>query len=227
MNSKHISYRCPKCGKVLEKSELPDYVYQCMDCDEDFYSIEAVEVTTTFTEHTEEDQKRYNECGFHVDLSERLKVTVTDGRNHSGFCFMLKSDIDLLGMEYIKDHAILSYSSISEEYHVEISKNDYYNDLTRNPEKVIPLEFVEIEWGTGREVYKGIENGRYYLREVSSREDFARWYVCGMRRTVDDGNPPRANLIFKCGDETEKVTYHDWNGVCAYSNTFNRNFRRS
>lgn len=33
---------CPHCGKTVIKSELPEYVWQCMDCDEDFYDFECV-----------------------------------------------------------------------------------------------------------------------------------------------------------------------------------------
>lgn len=33
--------RCRKCGRPLLLSELDDYTYQCLFCDEDFYSIEA------------------------------------------------------------------------------------------------------------------------------------------------------------------------------------------
>jgi len=32
--------KCRYCGKVVIKSDNPEYVYQCMDCDEDFYSFE-------------------------------------------------------------------------------------------------------------------------------------------------------------------------------------------
>lgn len=32
---------CPHCGKTVIKSELPEYVWQCMDCDEDFYDFEC------------------------------------------------------------------------------------------------------------------------------------------------------------------------------------------
>ena len=67
-------------------------------------------------------------------------------------------------------------------------------------------------------------NGRYYLRDVSNREPFAKWYICGKRRVFEDGNEPRANLIFQCGEQQEKVIYDDWNGVAAYSDTFNPNF---
>ena len=34
---------CPRCGKLLQVSELEDYSFQCLDCDEDFYGIEVRE----------------------------------------------------------------------------------------------------------------------------------------------------------------------------------------
>ena len=85
------------------------------------------------------------------------------------------------------------------------------------------VKIVAVDGGTGRQVYRG-EDGRYYLRDVSNREPFAKWYICGKRRVFEDGNEPRANLIFQCGEQQEKVIYDDWNGVAAYSDTFNPNF---
>lgn len=32
---------CPKCGKKLFKSDLPDYDYLCAECDENFYKCEV------------------------------------------------------------------------------------------------------------------------------------------------------------------------------------------
>lgn len=37
-------YVCPKCGRGLNFSNNPEYTFQCMDCDEDFYSFEAKEM---------------------------------------------------------------------------------------------------------------------------------------------------------------------------------------
>ena len=37
-------YLCPKCGKALNFSDNPEYTFQCLDCDEDFYSFEAKEM---------------------------------------------------------------------------------------------------------------------------------------------------------------------------------------
>lgn len=37
-------YVCPRCGKALNFSDNPEYTFQCLDCDEDFYSFEAKEI---------------------------------------------------------------------------------------------------------------------------------------------------------------------------------------
>lgn len=227
MKKEYDSFRCPHCGRALIASEIPDYVYQCLDCDEDFYSIEAVKFTTVFSAPTDEDQHSMNECGLNVDLSDRIKISVSDNRGHSGYCYMKKADVKRLGMEYIKDHTHLNYSVFLEEYSVTVPENDYYNDLSRNPEKVIPVSFAGIEDGTGREIYKNLETGCFYLREVSRTEPFAKWFSCGKRLKTDGGNELRPNLIFQFKDQTEKVTYDDWNGVCAYRYTFNQNFRQA
>ena len=37
-------YVCPKCGRALNFSDNPEYTFQCLNCDEDFYMFEAKEV---------------------------------------------------------------------------------------------------------------------------------------------------------------------------------------
>lgn len=32
--------KCPKCGKILLMSDLPQYDYVCYECDENFYECE-------------------------------------------------------------------------------------------------------------------------------------------------------------------------------------------
>ena len=162
-------------------------------------------------------------------VGQRVKVSVTvDGgaAAPSGYCFMDRERLKRVGAQYVADHATLYWSEISEEYNVEVSENDYFNDPERYPEKIISVEFVEIECGTGREVYRD-RNGSYYLREsFYPRENCAKWYACGKRRSFDDGNPVRSNLVFEHHGEREKVRYDDWNGVMAYSDTFNKNFNK-
>ncbi len=50
------SVRCPKCGKAMKMrvSDLKDYAYQCLDCDEDFYSFECPETVCDYQNEAEE-----------------------------------------------------------------------------------------------------------------------------------------------------------------------------
>lgn len=158
---------------------------------------------------------------------EHTKVIFTDDGGHEGYLIMPTELVNAAGLEYIRDHAILEYSSFLEEYIVRVSFNDYHNDLERNPVKTIEVKFIGIQEGTGREIYKDTD-GRYLLREnIFPKERFARWYACGNRLpSGDDGDEVRPNLIFCCDGQQEKVRYDDWNGVAAYSDTFNEEFHK-
>ena len=223
---KIVSKRCPRCLRALKKSDNPEYVYQCTECDEDYYGFEISDFIVTISDPTPEDIQTFTDLG--IDITQRVKVAVTvDGGAAalSGYCFMGREIIQRLGSQYVADHATLCWSKVAEEYNVEVSENDYFNDPERYPEKIIPVEFVEIEGGTGREVYRD-KNGSYYLRECFyPRENCAKWYACGKLRSFDDGDPVRSNLVFEHHGEMEKVRYDDWNGVMAYSDTFNKNFK--
>lgn len=37
---------CPKCGRLLIKSDMKGYAFQCLECDEDFYSFEVTNIKT-------------------------------------------------------------------------------------------------------------------------------------------------------------------------------------
>lgn len=159
-------------------------------------------------------------------LNQRVKLTVTNPETgHAAFCFYPQEKIDQFGMDYIQTHAVLTFSTFLNEWIVNLSEDDWYNDIARNPPKTIPVRFIEIEQGTGREIYIALETKRYYLRENHfPAEHFAKWYVCAKRRHTDDGAEPRPNLTFQYNDQTETVIYHDWNGVAAYTAQFNPQF---
>ncbi len=181
-----------------------------------------------FTEPTKHDRQEFSRILGNGDcLVGRVKIVATDGDGHQAELFVHKEVVERLGEDYIHSHLTMLYVESLDRWFAKISENDYYNDPVRNPEKVIRVTFDGIEGETGREVYKGIETERYYLREVFyPREDFARWFICGKRRAVDDGDEPRANIIFEHGSQRERVRYDDWNGVAAYSDTFNKDFRQ-
>ena len=161
-----------------------------------------------------------------INLDGRIKLTAVDG-DKTAYTYMKIEDYNRLGIEYISKNIQLEYSSFCDEWFIKVSKDNYRNDTARNPEKTIELNFISTYTGTGAELYRDIESGKYWLRYVSDREDFAKWLVCGVRKPQnDDGNEPRPNITLKHNGQTEKLTYRDWNGTCAYSDTFNRNFNK-
>lgn len=179
-----------------------------------------------FTKPTEYDYRKFIDSLTSADcLDGKVKIILSDGEGHTAELFVKQETVSRLGEDYIRSHVTMYYSETLCGWFAKLSENDYYNDPERNPEKVITLRFCGIECGTGREVYKEVETGRYFLREnFFPRETFARWYKCGKRRIPEDGNEVRANLIFECDGQREKVRYDDWNGVAAYGDTFNADF---
>ena len=172
---------------------------------------------------TEADRKEYKDIN---TLNNRTKLIVIDDDGHKGFTFIENSEIELFGKDYISLHVSLQYSKPLEDWFVVFNRDEFFNDLTRNPLRPIRVEFVEIENGTGREVYRGVINKRYYLRENHRDENVAVWAVCGKRRQVDDGDMPRANILFEHGKQLELVTYHD-GVVAAWDINYNKDFSSS
>lgn len=172
-----------------------------------------------------EDYKSFDDVGLNSKLCllDCVKLLCQDEEGHTAHAFLKQKDFEQFGLRYFEKYARLEYSKCCREWFMMCSKSPWYNDLKRFPETVIKVEFVGIENGTGREIYRGVETHHYYLREVLPRQKFAKWYVCGKRRMPDDGDDPNPNTIFQFGDQREKVVYDDWNGVAAYE--YNENFR--
>lgn len=166
---------------------------------------------------SELDRKEYK---FSDVLNDMTKIIVTDDNGNAGYTFIKNSEIELFGKDYIESHVSVSYSKVLNEWFVNLNRDDYYNDLNHNPLRPVRVEFIEIERGTGREVYRGIINRRFYLREVHPEQNFARWFVCGTKRKIDDGTEARTNLLFICGNQKEQVKYHDGR-VAAWYDTYN------
>ena len=102
------------------------------------------------------------------------------------------------------------------------------NDETRNPIKIIPVEFVETISGENTRIFKAVDSDKHYMR-VSSfpRESFARWMTAYKKQgRWEDGATVRANFIFDMSGKTEKVTATNWNGSAVYSENFNEAFEK-
>ena len=177
-----------------------------------------------FTTPTTEDIQHYIRLyGGDNLLKGRIKIVATDDDGHTAELFPFKNEVERLGEEYIRSHAVMKCSKSLGLWYLEYSQNDYYNDTERNPEKVIKVKFCKDETNTDREIYKDIDTGCCFHRiDFYPRENFAKWYVYD--NTPEDGIEARPNIIFEHNGEREKVRYDDRNGVAAYSDTYNRNF---
>lgn len=178
-------------------------------------------VKVEFKDITESDRLMYVRTDV---LENRTKVVATDSDGNVGYSFIENSEIELFGKNYIKTHLSMSFSEALNDWFVKLNRDEYMNDLNHNPLRSIRVKFIEIEKNTGREVYKGIVNGRFYLREVHPKENFAQWFVCGRIRKTDDGEMPKPNLVFINDNQIEQVKYHDGK-VAAWESTYNKDFR--
>lgn len=124
------------------------------------------------TTPTSQDYKKFSSAGMNAEacLADRVKLICQDDAGHVAESFMKQDEFDRLGLAYIEQNAKLEHSAVCDEWFMKCSQNSWYNDLEHNPEKVIKVMFVGIEDGTGREVYRGAETQRYYLREVHARQ---------------------------------------------------------
>ena len=183
------------------------------------------QMTVQITEPTQADIQPFLDQGFNIDFSDRVKITATKSTGETGYCYMQRETVNRLGERYIADHAVLEWQNSIEEYGLFVSQNDWYNDLQRNPERVIPVRYVGQEDGTWRELYQDDDGNRYAREVYYPRENCAKWYCYGKDRNASDGWHPRPNTIFEHNGQREKVTYDDWNNVMAYSETFNKDFR--
>ena len=158
-------------------------------------------------------------------LKGRKAVEFTDEDGHVGVTYMKSTDIATLGEQYITKNAKLIYDAFCEDWIPNISWDEYYNDPKKNVPITIAVEFVELFEGENAEIWKRKDNGQHLMRQLC-REPFAKWFTCKKTNgRWEKCYSVRPNITFRNGDQTEMVTYHDWNETAAYSDTFNPNFR--
>ena len=58
--------RCPRCGGPLYNSMIPEYTFQCLECDEDFYFIEVD--TSNKNYHAQPTLLKKLRCGIYKKL---------------------------------------------------------------------------------------------------------------------------------------------------------------
>ena len=158
----------------------------------------------------------------------RVAIDCVDEKGHKGTCYFENSKLEKLGRAYIEAHCTLESNVLcgEEMWNVRISEDNYYNDVEKNPPKIVDVVFVSNKSGEDTEIWQKIDGDRGYLLRILCNEPFARWMTCdGPETGWRDRANVRPNITFRNGKETETITYKDWNGLAAYSDTFNPNFR--
>lgn len=128
---------------------------------------------------TESDFESFEASGMNAKacLEGRVKLLCQDENGNTAEAYIKQEEIKHFGLDYILEHAYLEHFQACNMWIFRYSKNEWYNSETRNPARVIELSFQGIEEGTGREIYRGTETKRYYLREVTARQSFSKM-VC-------------------------------------------------
>ena len=66
---------------------------------------------------------------------DHTKVVFTDDDGNEGYLIIPTEFVEKAGLDYIRDHTSLEWSSFCEEWFARLSFNDFYNDVERNPIK--------------------------------------------------------------------------------------------
>ena len=139
---------------------------------------------------------------------------------------MGKSDYETYGKERLRDVVYIEHSNILNEDFLKVDFEKVANDPNFNKPKTVEVEFIENVYGTNESIFRSIENkNKYYSRQDNPRENCAKWYaVFKPNGEWEDKGTIKANITFKMGNETEKVSYSNWNGEGVYSKDYNKAF---
>lgn len=178
-------YLCPKCGKELTKETEPgiDYPFVCLDCDENFYTFEAVVKKTDYTDedienirkanlkavpycltYTPEDYYKYFEGG----ESEIFKNPTAHDLSNEYICILHDGELDFIhygekGLTELKQS-----NKENGELHT-FGRGIYcYNEVTHR--------IVNVNESTG--VYKGHYKGKYIecMRDIDPSDKHDKGY---------------------------------------------------
>lgn len=176
-----IKYLCPKCGKELIKETKPgiDYPFVCLDCEENFHTIEAIVKKYDYTDedienirnanlhaapwcltYTPEDYYKYFDGG---ELEVFKNPTAHDLSNEY-ICILHDGEFDFIhyGRKDLKE--LKSSSKEDGEFHTFGCGIYCYNAATH--------EVVDVSESTS--IYKGHYKGKYIecMRDIDSNERY-------------------------------------------------------
>ena len=176
----------------------------------------------TIRDLQESDRKRCEDLNFDFLLKDKSKIIEKDNL----FVIVSKYDYENYGKEQLCEAVFIEHSNFFDRDFLRVDFAKIANDVNFNKPKTIEVEFVENVSGTSDSVFKNIdEPQKHYIRQDNSSEKYAKWYSASWHKDKwTDNGEIRANITFKMNDETEKVSFSNWNAEGVTSNDYNDAF---
>lgn len=170
----------------------------------------------------ESDRQKCEGLGFDYLLESQAKIFEKDNL----FVIINKYDYEGYGKEKLCDVIFVEHSDVLNEDLLRVDFEQIANDINFNEPRTIEVEFVENIGGTNESVFRNVEKpNQYYIRQDSAKESYAQWYSAFKHQGKwEDNARIRANITFKMGEETEKVSYSNWNAEGVSSKDYNKVF---
>lgn len=194
-------YLCPKCGKALNFSDNPEYTFQCLDCDEDFYSFEAKEMEQPRMEGV----KNYTQL---AEASMQIKAIAEKAIQES------HKQIEIKGKDIVEQICEYIYETIKPVLDTGINECSRFRDSAAIYTSHFKLTFASYGvkgknyqvqlWGHNGtlRVYFNINDG-YYIEETGS-ETMLRWLVEEWAKLKDSMHRMIPYAISRCNEENQK-----------------------
>ncbi len=170
----------------------------------------------------ESDRQKCDGLNFDYLLEDKSKIFEKDEL----FVIMNKFDYETYGKEKLCDVIFVEHSDVLNEDLLRVDFEQIANDVNFNKPKTVEVEFVKNIDGTNESVFRNVNiSDKFYIRQDIAREKYAKWYSAFKRQGKwEDDAPIRANVTFKMGNETEKVSFSNWNSEGVSSKDYNRAF---
>ena len=169
----------------------------------------------------EKDREKLKNLNFDYMLENHYKIVEKDNL----FVVINKLDYETYGKERLCDVIYIEHSDVLDEDFLRVDFAKIANDINFNKPITIEVEFICNKHGLSESVFKAKDGKRYYIRMDVPNEHYAKWYSAFKKDGIfEDNSTIRANVTFKMNNETEKVTFSNWNAEGVYSKDYNNAF---
>lgn len=170
----------------------------------------------------ESDKQKCEGLDFDYLLESQAKIFEKDNL----FVIINKFDYETYGKEKLCDVIFVEHSDVLNEDLLRVDFEQVVNDVNFNKPKTVEVAFVENIAGTNESIFRNVNSSdKFYIRQDIAREKYAKWFSAfKWQGNWEERASIRTNITFKIGEETEKVSYSNWNGEGVSSKDYNNAF---